>query len=108
MEDDLNTADALAALFNLVKDINKQIADKAGKTALEESKKLFDEICSVLGLVYNRKKDNVDDEILKLVEARTQARKNRDFATADKIRDELKAMGITLEDTPDGVKIVRS
>ncbi|MBQ7045447.1 MAG: cysteine--tRNA ligase [Clostridia bacterium] len=108
LEDDLNTADALAALFNLVKDINKQIADKAGKTALEESKKLFDEICSVLGLVYNRKKDNVDDEILKLVEARTEARKNRDFATADKIRDELKAMGITLEDTPDGVKIVRS
>ncbi len=108
LEDDLNTADALAALFNLVKDINKQIADKAPKGTLLASKELFDEICSVLGLVYNRKKDNVDDEILKLVEARTLARKNRDFATADKIRDELKAMGITLEDTPDGVKIVRS
>ena len=108
LDDDLNTADALAALFTLVKDINKQIADKAPKQSLIASKETFCDMCSVLGLVYNRKDDKVDDEIIKLVEQRNLARKNRDFATADAIRDKLKAMGITLEDTPDGVKIVRS
>ena len=65
---------------------------------------LFDELTGVLGLVYNRKTESLDDEIEKLIEARTQARKDRNWAEADRIRDELKAQGIVLEDTPQGVK----
>ena len=65
---------------------------------------MFDELCGVLGLVYNRKTQSLDDEVEALIEQRTQARKNKDWATADKIRDELKAMGVILEDTAQGVK----
>ena len=105
MDDDLNTADALAAVFELVRDINtKIIAESANKAECEAAAKMFDELCGVLGLVYNRKTQSLDDEVEALIEQRTQARKNKDWATADKIRDELKAMGITLEDTAQGVK----
>ena len=105
MDDDLNTADALAAVFELARDINTQIiAESANKAECEAAAKMFDELCGVLGLVYNRKTQSLDDEVEALIEQRTQARKNKDWATADKIRDELKAMGITLEDTAQGVK----
>lgn len=104
MEDDLNTADAVSALFELAKDINVLIADGASKATLEAAAKAFDELCSVLGLLYNRGEKNLDAEVEKLIEKRQQARKNRDFKTADTIRDELKAKGIVLEDTPQGVK----
>ena len=108
MEDDLNTADALAALFNLVRDINTLIANDAGKEALEACAAEFDELSYVLGLVYNRNTDNLDSEIEELIEKRTAARKAKDFKTADEIRDKLKEMGIILEDTPQGVKWSRS
>ena len=108
MEDDLNTADALAALFNLVRDINTLIANGAGKAALEACAAEFDELSYVLGLVYNRNTDNLDSEIEELIEKRTAARKAKDFKTADEIRDKLKEMGIILEDTPQGVKWSRS
>ncbi len=104
MEDDLNTADALAAIFVLVRDINTIIAEGAKKTSLEACADLFDQLTGVLGLVYNRKTENLDSEIEKLIEERTAARRAKDFATADKIRDKLKEMGIVLEDTPQGVK----
>ena len=105
MDDDLNTADALAAVFELVRDINtKIIAEAANKAECEAAAKMFDELCGVLGLVYNRKTQSLDDEVEALIEQRTQARKNKDWATADKIRDELKAMGVILEDTAQGVK----
>ncbi len=105
MNDDLNTADAIAAVFELVRDINTNvISANANKGACEEAIKIFDELCGVLGLVYNRKTENLDDEIEKLIEARTQARKDRNWAEADRIRDELKAQGIVLEDTAQGVK----
>ena len=105
MDDDLNTADAISAVFELVKDINTSvITDEPSKELVEYATKLFDELTGVLGLVYNRKTENLDDEIEKLIEARTQARKDRNWAEADRIRDELKAQGIVLEDTPQGVK----
>ena len=105
MSDDLNTADAIAALFELVRDINSNvIAANANKGSVEEAIKVFDELAGVLGLVYNRKKENLDDEVEALIAQRTQARKDRNWAEADRIRDELKAKGIVLEDTAQGVK----
>ena len=105
MDDDLNTADAISAVFELVKDINTSvITDEPSKELVEYATKLFDELTGVLGLVYNRKTENLDDKIEKLIEARTQARKDRNWAEADRIRDELKSQGIVLEDTPQGVK----
>ena len=80
MEDDLNTADALAAVFVLVRDINTAIANGAGKATLEACADIFDQLTWVLGLVYNRKTDNLDAEIEGLIEQRTAARKARDFA----------------------------
>lgn len=104
MEDDLNTADALAAIFSLVRDINTAIANGAKREALEACARVFDELTGVLGLVYNRTSDSLDSEVEALIEKRTNARKAKDFATADAIRDQLKEMGIILEDTPQGVK----
>lgn len=105
MDDDLNTADAISAVFELVKDINTTvITDAPAKELVELATTLFDELTGVLGLVYNRKTESLDDEIEKMIEARTQARKDRNWAEADRIRDELKAQGIVLEDTPQGVK----
>ncbi|MBQ6714613.1 MAG: cysteine--tRNA ligase, partial [Clostridia bacterium] len=108
MDDDLNTADALAAVFGLVRDINTAIAEGVGKDTLTAFAEIFDELTGVLGLVYNRKTDDLDSEIEALIEKRTEARKMKDFKTADEIRDKLKEMGIILEDTPQGVKWTRA
>lgn len=70
--------------------------------------RVFGELTGVLGLVYNTADDDIDDQVEELIAKRTEARKNRDFATADAIRDQLKDMGITLEDTPQGVKWTRA
>lgn len=104
MDDDLNTADGIAAVFDLVKDINTLILDKmVSKNVCTAAADLFDELCGVLGILYNRKSNDIDSEIEELIEQRQQARKNKDWATADKIRDDLKARGIILKDTPNGV-----
>ncbi len=104
MDDDLNTADGISALFDLTKDINTKILDKSvSKAVCEFAAKLFDELLNVLGLLYNRKENDLDSEIEALIEERQEARKNKDWATADGIRDELKARGIILKDTPQGV-----
>ena len=104
MDDDLNTADGIAAVFELVKDINVNVLASGSKELIEYAAALFDELTGVLGLVYNRNNNNLDSEIEKLIELRTKARKEKNWAEADRIRDELKAQGIVLEDTPQGVK----
>lgn len=104
MDDDLNTADGIAAVFELTKDINTKILDKdVSKAVCEHAAKLYDELCGVLGILYNRKENTLDSEIEALIDQRQEARKNKDWATADKIRDDLKARGIILKDTPQGV-----
>ena len=104
MDDDLNTADGIAAVFELVRDINVSVLESGSKELVEYATKLFDELTGVLGLVYNRKDENLDAEIEALIAARQEARKAKNWAEADRIRDELKAQGIILEDTPQGVK----
>jgi len=104
MDDDLNTADGIAALFELTKDINTHIlSKKVSKNVCEQAARIFDALCDVLGLLYNRKSNDLSDDIEALIEKRETARKNKDWATADQIRDDLKARGIILKDTPQGV-----
>ncbi len=104
MDDDLNTADAVAVIFDLVREINTFIMNPHAKEALVKGAELFDALTDVLGILYNRKKESLEDEVEELIAARQAARKERNWAEADRIRDELKAMGIVLEDTPQGVK----
>ena len=104
MDDDLNTADGIAAVFNLVSTINTEIINKeVSLNVCKKAAEMFDELTGVLGLLYNRKSNDIDDDIEKLIEQRQTARANKDWATADKIRDELKAKGIILKDTTQGV-----
>ncbi len=107
LSDDLNTADGIAALFDLCKEINLRLngEEPQQKAALEHAAQIFDELAGVLGLLYNRKKNEVTPEIQELVDRRQAARKAKDFAEADALRDQLAAMGVTLKDTPEGVQI---
>ena len=109
MSDDLNISEALAAVFGLQKETNKLISsDKLGnsaaKTVLEAFKK-FDTVLAVFE--FEKKEDEIPEEITKLAEERQTARKNKDFATSDKIRDKLKDMGWSVEDTPSGPRITK-
>lgn len=106
MEDDLNTADAIAAVFELVKDINVHTAPAAAPTkgTCEQAMALFEELTGVLGLVYENGDQEDTGEIEALIEARAKARAEKNWAEADRIRDEIKNRGIVLEDTPQGVK----
>ena len=104
MDDDLNTPDALAAVFDLVKEINT-LSAASSKAALETAAAAFDEITGVLGLLYNRKKDEVPAEVTALVEKRAAAKKAKDWATADAIRAELTAMGWAVKDTAQGPQL---
>ena len=107
MDDDLNTADAIGTLFELVRYINKEVLTAApAKHAVEAAVKVFDELTGVLGIVYNEKteEDGGDAEIEALIAERTAARKEKNWARADEIRNQLTEMGIVLEDTPQGVK----
>ena len=107
MDDDLNTPDALAAIFDLVKDINT-LSDASDKATLETAAKTFDELTGVLGLLYNRKKtDAIPAEVTALVEERAAAKKAKDWGHADAIRAQLTEMGWSVTDTAQGPKIAK-
>lgn len=107
MDDDLNTADAISAVFELVTAINTAVKDGCSKEFAEKSLESLMELCDVLGLLQQEGKAGVEDEVQALVDEREEARKAKNFARADEIRDILKEKGITLKDTPQGVQIVK-
>lgn len=105
MDDDFNTANAIAVLFDLAKEANRYLSNKnSSKRVLTAILETFDEIAGVLGLSLQSEKEMLDSEIEKLIVEREEARKSRDFARADAIRDELLSKQIVLEDTPQGVR----
>ena len=103
MEDDLNTADAIASLFELIKFTNSNFGEKTSKSVIQYAYDNLVKLSKILGILY-KENQILEDEIMELIEKRTQARKNKDYQLADKIRHQLKEMGIVLEDTPEGVK----
>ena len=103
LEDDLNTADAIAAIFELVKYTNTKFNEMTNKKLVDASYETFMELSDVLGIL-TKEEELLEDEIVELIQKRTDARKNKDFKLADEIRDMLKAKGIILEDTQEGVK----
>lgn len=104
MDDDLNTADAVSIIFELAKFMNSNVNENSTKEFANKVLAEFNELTSVLNVVNKKQDDMLDEEIEKLIEARTQAKKNKDFKLADEIRDELLEKGIVLEDTRQGVK----
>lgn len=104
MDDDFNTADAISSIFELVRYINQNINDNSSGDFAFCLYKFLTRLCDVLGIRLVIEKDDLDDEIKKLIDERQQARKDKNFARADEIRDELLAKGIELKDTREGVK----
>ncbi|MGY0373550.1 cysteine--tRNA ligase [Clostridium sp. JNZ J1-5] len=104
MDDDFNTADAIAIIFDLIKDINTNVTVDSSKELVNYSLGLIRELGKPLGILQKSTICNLDDEIEALVEQRQQARRDKNWALSDKIRDDLKEMGIVLEDTPQGVR----
>ena len=110
MDDDLNTADAITAVFQLVTDINTAVKNGASKEFAQKALAALTELTSILGLLEQEVEETVEvePEIQALIDERQAARKAKDFARADEIRDILKEKGITLKDTPQGVQIIRA
>lgn len=109
MEDDLNTADAISYIFELVRDLNTMSANaETSKEQLQKGAELFDTLTDILGIVYNRKKqDEIPQEILDLAEQRKLARKDKNFALADELRSKISELGYVIEETRQGTKITK-
>ena len=104
MDDDLNTADALGAIFELVKDANIEIKAGTAKEAASKALESLNAVCGVLGIL-TKQKDDLTDEVRRMVEERAEARKNRDWKRSDELRDAIRAAGYILEDTKQGQKV---
>ena len=109
MEDDLNTADAISVVFELIREINTAVRDGASREFAGKCLGLLEELTGVLGILGDSSKadDDIPEEITALVQERQEARKAKNFARADEIRDILREKGLAVEDTPQGPKIVR-
>ena len=108
MDDDFNTADAVSAIFELVKLANSTANEESSKAYVDLLKETISKLSDVLGIITERKAEVLDSEIEELIAARQQARKEKNFARADEIRQQLLDMGIILEDTREGVKWKRA
>ena len=104
MDDDFNTADAIAAVFEIVRVSNSTVNEESTLSYIKHILSVLSKLCDVLGIKTKRKEVILDEDIEKLILSRTKARKNKDFKRADEIRNELLEMGIVLEDTREGVK----
>lgn len=104
MDDDFNTADAISVIFELIRDVNSRVSEKTSKELVQFTIDLLTDMGSPLCIMQHPLGGTLDEDIEKRIEQRNEARKNRDFALADKIRDDLAAEGIILEDTPGGVR----
>ena len=104
MDDDFNTADAISVIFELIRDVNIKINENSSISLITFAMDLLRDLGSPLGILQNPVGGTLEEEIEALIAKRNEARKNRDFATADKIRNDLAAEGIILEDTPSGVR----
>lgn len=104
MDDDFNTADAITAVFELVKFINLNATSDNSQEFLKALLAQLTELTSILGIIVEKEEENLDDEIESLIAERTEARKNKNYARSDEIRDYLLSKGIVLEDTREGVK----
>ena len=108
MEDDFNTADAISAIFEIVRLSNSTISEASTKAYVSYVKETMDKLCDVLGIITEKKEEILDSEVEDLIAKRQQARKDKNFALADEIRGQLLDMGIILEDTREGVKWKRA
>lgn len=108
MEDDFNTADAIAAIFELVKWANINVTEQSSQSFVKEISSQLHQLCDILGIKTERKAEILEDEIEQLIQNRQTARKEKNFARADEIRNELLEKGIVLEDTREGVKWKRA
>ncbi len=105
MDDDLNTADALGALFEFARASNTFVSVPRGKAALDRARTVYQELTGVLGLLVHKSEEEFPAEALALLEERQAARKAKDFSRADQIRDALKEKGFVVEDTANGPKL---
>lgn len=108
MDDDFNTADAISAIFEIVRLSNSTISEASTKAYVSYVKETMDQLCDVLGIITEKKEEILDSEVEDLIAKRQQARKDKNFALADEIRGQLLDMGIILEDTREGVKWKRA
>lgn len=108
MDDDLNTADAISVIFEIVKFANTTVSEESSAAYAKELLDKIVNLSDILGLIVNKEAENLDSQIEELIAMRQAARKERDFKRADEIRDQLLAQGIILEDTREGVKWKRA
>ncbi|MEG0767649.1 MAG: DALR domain-containing protein, partial [Clostridia bacterium] len=105
MDDDLNTADAIGSLFEMVKEANIALQSGCACEVVEQVQTYLDEMTGVLGIMKPKNQEDLDEQIQRMVEERALARKEKNWKEADRLRDAIKAHGYILEDTPQGQKV---